>query len=313
MISDESVELEASLSRNGERFRRLPVRRGRMPPAGSGTASPGNTGGVKATRTSWVAFFLLAAAGVSCAQADETARYIEARDRTIQELKGVDEFDRAKFSALQTQLRELLGPFHREGFTGEGELNLHNLTDGLGFGRLDGLEYASRDERTAVLVTTQPLVTDWLPKFYEESDGNTLSSLLSREPDKLLTWAWGIEDKHFTLVRRLSVKKPKGMTTAMAFLGNLTADDGNYIPGSIIATIVRADRVYFVSQKLTTPLPVFEECDRRWQTLWDSGRADKDDAAFAAFNECYVARVVSTPAFQAARKQAQELIETFAR
>lgn len=270
---------------------------------------------ISKARIGWLASVATLLMAPAFAQADETARYIEARDQAIQELKGKEGSNSPKYDELETQLRKLLGPFRREGFSGKSSFNLSDLTGGFGFGRIDGLEYTSKDERTVVLVTTRVLVTDWLAKYYETSkqDKVTLDALLSREPARLLTWGWGIEDQHFTLFQPLPVEKPKNTTTTEAFLGHLTADDANYIPRSIIAVIAPAGRVYFVSQRLTTPLPAFEECDRRWQTLWESKRADFEDAASAAFNKCYVAHVASTPELAAARKQAQDLIESFAR
>lgn len=265
-------------------------------------------------RIGWLVLVAAILTASPFARADETDRYIEVRDRAVQKLKGDEEHGVREWRELQARMRKLIGPLRRKGFGGQGELNLHDLSGGFGFGRIDGLEFVSRDKRTDLLVTHPALVTDWLAKYYDPSaKGMSLDVLLSREPAKLLTWGWGIEDQHFTLAHRLPVEKSKGVTIVAAFLGDLTADDANYIPGSIIAVVGLADRVYFVSQRLTTPLPAFEECDRRWEALWQSKRSDFEDAASAEFIECYVAHVVSTPEFGAAAQQAQALVEDFAR
>jgi hypothetical protein len=269
---------------------------------------------ISKARIGWLALAAAILTAPAFARADETHRYIEVRDRAVQKLKGDEEHGVREWRELQARMRKLIGPLRRKGFGGQGEFNLHDLSGGFGFGRIDGLEFVSRDKRTDLLVTNQALVTDWLAKYYDPSAKDVpLDVLLSREPAKLLTWGWGIEDQHFSLVHRLPVEKPKGVMIVAAFLGNLSADDANYIPGNIIAVVGLADRVYFVSQRLTTPLPAFEECDRRWEAVWYSKRSDFDDAAFAEFNECYMAHVVSTPEFGAAGKQAQTLVEDFAR
>lgn len=272
------------------------------------------------------------------AQTVETARYIEARDRAIEESKAPYEAFVARFKEIETTqntataqtywnaegarlasleqeklssvaslLRSAVGPFSHEGFETEGTINLETLSPEGNFGRLDGLEYESRDGRTRILVTTRSLVSDWLGKFYQRPTNTVrgLLEVLSVEPQPFLTQAWAIEDQHFTLVERLPVRKPKGAAMAVVFLGELCAEDENYVPDSILAELVIGRRVYLISQSLLVKLPILNECDRQWQKLWD---AQKPDAAADAFSQCYASRVTSRPAFRDAVAQARQLI-----
>jgi hypothetical protein len=134
--------------------------------------------------------------------------------------------------------------------------------------------------------------------------------VLSLEAQEFLTRAWAIEDQHFNLVDRLPVSEPKGAGVAVVFLGELCAEDENYVPDSILAAVVIGERVYLISQSLLVRLPIVSECDRGWQKLWDSG---KYDAAASAFNQCYARHVTSTPGYKAALRQAQRLIDSLAR
>jgi hypothetical protein len=285
---------------------------------------------------------LLLMGGAALAQSTDTIRYIDARDHAIKESKPpyeafvaryqelettqnagtsqsywetqgarLGKLENRKLSSLEKLLRQAVGPFAHDGFGTRGTINLHTLYPELGFGRLDGLEYKSRDGRTQVLVTTRPLLSDWLGKFYERPTDTVqdLIQVLSLESREILTQAWAIEDQHFTLVDRLSVSEPKGTALAVAFLGELCAEDENYVPNSILAAVVIGERVYLISQSLAVRLPVLDECDRQWQKLWD---LDKYDAAALAFNQCYASRVASTPGHEAALLQAQQLIDRFA-
>ena len=95
-----------------------------------------------------------------------------------------------------------------------------------------------------------------------------------------------------------------------AFLGELSADDENYVPDSILAVFVRGDRVYLVSQSLSVGLPGLSDCDRQWQVLWDQR---KSEVAATAFNQCYASGVASTASYSAAVAQGQELVNSLDR
>jgi hypothetical protein len=274
------------------------------------------------------------------AQTIDTVRYIEARDQAIEESKAPYEAfvarykeiettqnmaaaemywktqgarlagrDHEKLSSLERLLRSAVGSFSHEGFETKGTINLETLSPEPNLGRLDGLEYESRDGRTKILVTTRSLVSDWLGKFYQRPTDAVrhLVEVLSVESQPFLTQAWAIEDQHFTLVDRLPVSKPKGAAMAVAFLGELCAADENYVPDSILAELVVGSRVYLISQSLSVKLPILDECDRQWQKLWD---ADKPDAAASAFNRCYASRSTSRPGYNDAVAQARRLIDS---
>jgi hypothetical protein len=286
----------------------------------------------------WLLLFVTASAAL--AQSPDTVRYIQARDRAIEESKSsyeafvaqyreiqttkntaaaeaywkiqggrLAELEREKLTSLKSLLTQAVGAFSGDGFGTEGAFNLDVLSPEGDFGRLDGLEYASRDGHGKVLITTRPLVSDWLGKFYRRPGigARDVIQVLSMESQAFLTQAWAIEDQHFTLVDRLPVRKPTGATLALAFLGELCAEDENYVPDSILAEAIIGERVYLVSQSLSVQLPTFKECDRQWQKLWDSGRID---AAALAFNRCYTRRATSSPAYKAAFSQAQQLMNS---
>ena len=267
-----------------------------------------------------VLFWVVWAVGAASAQSTDTVRYIEARDNAIEEFKApheapdarLAELEHERLGSLQNLLRQAVGPFVFEGVGTEGTINLDTLSPDGDFGRLDGLEYSSGDGRTKVLVTTQPLVRDWLGKFYERPTDAVRDPLqvLLLESQQFLTQAWAIEDQHFTFVDRLPVSAPKGAAIAVAFLGELCAEDENYVPDTIFAVVVIGERVYLISQSLLVRLPVFSECDRRWQKLWDSG---KDEAAASTFNQCYARHVTSRVDYKAALRQGQRLIDSLAR
>ena len=277
---------------------------------------------------------------VALAQTIDTVRYIETRDRAIEESKAPYEalfarykeiettqnraaaeryrktqgarlasLEREKLSSLERLLRSAVGSFSHEGFETEGRINLETLSPEGDFGRLDGLEYKSRDGRDKILVTTRSLVSDWLGKFYQRPTNaiRDLTGVLSVESQPFLTQAWAIEDQHFTVVDQLPVSKPKDATMAVAFLGELCAEDENYVPDSILAELVIGHRIYLISLSLSVKLPILNECDRQWQKLWD---AQKPDAAASAFNQCYASRVTSRHGYGDAVAQAQQLIDS---
>lgn len=197
--------------------------------------------------------------GTVPAQAVDTVRYIRLRDSAIEELKGPYEALAAQYQTLEkTQtmgardaywkahsaslyskeheelnvlerlLRKVVGPFAKRGFNANSTMNLETLLQEADFGRLDGLVYKSLDDHTQILVTTRPLVNDWLRKFYERPTGNArnLAEVLAADAQSFMTQAWAVEDQHFTLVSRLPLTEPKGTQIAVAFLGELSADDG---------------------------------------------------------------------------------------
>jgi len=269
-------------------------------------------------------------------------RYIEARDHAIEESKspyealtkrckeiekaqgmgaadscwkiqgaGLFERDRENLTSLERLLRQAIGPFSLEGFD-TGKINLETLTPEADLGRLDGLKYTSKDAQTTLLVTTRPLVNDWLGKFYDRPTVavRDLTGVLSMEPGPFMTQAWAIQDQHFDLVDHLPVTKPDHATLVAAFLGELCAEDENYVPDSVLAEVVFGDRVYLISQPVSIRLPTLDDCDRQWQKLWD---LRKPDDAATAFNQCYSSRVTASPAYRAAVEQAQRLVNSFSR
>jgi len=59
-----------------------------------------------------------------------------------------------KLSSLEASVAISCRVISREGFETKGTINLETLSPEGDFGRLDGLEYKSRDGRTKILVTT---------------------------------------------------------------------------------------------------------------------------------------------------------------
>jgi hypothetical protein len=239
----------------------------------------------------------------------EKARGMGASD-TCWKTQGAGLFqrDRKNLALLERLLRRVLGPSSLEGFD-SGTINLETLTPEANLGRLDGMKYTSKDGQSAVLITTNQLAVDWLGKFYERPTGEKrdLPGVLADEPGPFMTQAWAIQDQHFDIVDKLSINTPKAVTLAAAFVGELCAEDENYVPDTILVEVIKGDKVYLISQPVSDRLPTFSDCDRQWQELWDAG---KYDAAAAAFNRCYAARVSSTSAYMAAVAQAQRLIDS---
>lgn len=251
---------------------------------------------------------LLVAAGTANA-ATPAERYIVIRDGYISEANALPYTDDDAWNTrdtlwlddLEDRLKELLGPFVHRGFSPVAKNNLETLFPQLAFGRLDGLVYESRDKRTSILVTAPEIFQNWLTRIYDWPGGTrTIGS------DGVYSRAMGYDNRVVDL-GRIPVTVPAGANAATAMLGLWTADTSNEVPDIILATVVRDDRVFILSQELNTKLRRIPACDRVWQHHWDKNEALEADKAY---EDCFRSRVLHEKQFASVLRQTQALLNS---
>jgi len=132
----------------------------------------------------WIlAVFLLVMAVDARADSPEQ-RYLAARDAYIAKLASSSdtqafEREQAALKDLAGLLRPIVGPVKIKGLPAQAKSNLSTLSrDDSGFGQLDGLVFASRDERTRVVVTTPALLQHWMGEHREDGVPQTIATAL---------------------------------------------------------------------------------------------------------------------------------------
>jgi hypothetical protein len=283
---------------------------------------------------------LLALLAIPAKAASPEDAYLAARDDYIKRFEQSAHDDpsyeahQRALADLQAKLRQVVGPLSLKGFAAEGKISLEALDPGdEGFGVLDGLVYASADQKTRVLVTTTSLFDKWLAAhthFWPESPlPQDTGAALKR--DDFYTQAINT-DAAVLIYAEIPVNKPAWATLAVAVLDGRTQDAPPRVPDEVIVTVRRADRVFIVTANTAVAAGPIAACDALHARLAGEAQkasdadlaADTKDAALhekaeqlarkvnRAYPECFASDAPKASFFPALVKQAQALVDMLA-
>jgi hypothetical protein len=269
--------------------------------------------------------------------------YFAARDKAIAEVKTLvakgqdakaEAVQKTAFADLAKRLLAIVGPTSTKGFAREATINLTTLADEPGFGMLDGLSYAVKDQEGSRLVaTTKPLLAAWLKGHAGESDASLrvpedIEAAL--RSDNFYTFAIG-GDAALSRAAEIEVTKPPGADLAVAALGRWSQDIGPSPLDRLTAAVVKGDHVYIADIEPAAKTQEFPSC----QAIWDAADAKaeesdkahgKQEDAAAGGDErakiqekgsddwlaCAGRAVKTVPSYSQLRQEAQDLVDRMA-
>ena len=273
--------------------------------------------------------------------ASPEAAYLAARDKYIDKFKELDANGTIDDAAVAEQdaaiedlgklLRQVIGPFSAEGYSGEGNASLESLfPSDIGFGLLDGLVYAADDEKGELLVTTQGLLNQWLTALHDLAPDianvpATMEGALGSEV--FYTQAISV-DAAVGKYADIPIVKHGNASFAFAMLDARSQDIGPRVPDELIVSVVSGDRVFLVSADVDEAASI-PACDKIWQDF--ERKAEEAYAAYTAsdtkdeklfdaytkiqedgdsdFHRCFAERAKDAAFLPALTKRAQEIAD----
>ena len=237
---------------------------------------------------------------------------------------------------LQGSLRELVGPFHLDGFPAEGTIRPDDLIEGeVGNESLDGLYVESTDGSMQAVVSTKYLLAEWLART--DRSARDPRNLIPLEIGKAFaaelfyTWVFS-DDTHYYRMAELPVVLNGRDGVAKAFLYVRTNDTpAPYKPNGIAVAVQIADRVVVIKEGFkddfsATVMPTctaqyqrdsatagvllkeYQESPGRDQKLFDRYQT-LDDAANLAYQKCFQGLVSEQPYYSSLVRRAQALVD----
>lgn len=255
--------------------------------------------------------------------------YIAARDAYLKQFKEGDipgdEMTRKHQRALddlEARLRTIVGPSELKGFPKQGKVNLDSLAEGdQGFGLLDGLVYASSDNKTRIVVTTRELLDRWLAAHRSWwGDKNDMPKGLepALKSEAFYTQALST-DAYFYEFGDIPLARPAG-TFAFATLVGRAQDVGRQTPGEVVVTLLRGGRAYVIVAPVAATAATTPQCVQSWKTAEERAQhaeGDKGeglrDVGYRDYLRCFAAQAPRRGYFPALTKQAQGLIDMLPR
>ena len=269
--------------------------------------------------------------------------YFNARDGYIKKFKVIDgagpindaamkEHDSA-LAELQKQMRAIIGPVAIKGITTPGVINLSTLfPSDMGFGVLDGMLFASADEKTRIIVTTAPILEKWL-RAHKEWLGDKTANVPQVANDALASEAFYNQairtDAAVMRFAPMTIAKPANATFVYAMLAARSQDDNPPTPDEIFVTVVQDGRIYLANaqvqekfkqipvcndvrkeqgKKADNALAAYQAADKKDEKKMDEFSAMREQAD-VLFLRCFATRASGQPAYAAAIRQAQSLLE----
>ncbi len=231
------------------------------------------------------------------------------------------EFDALKVrlsAELDTTLRQVIGSLATpKSFSGQGEWS-PGLGCGLGMDALDGIAFWNGklgEQAETVLVTTDGILRRWLGA----AGGSHIR--LQNDPDAgfrdgRLSAADIYQDGWMAPFAFLAIAKPPSVDAATVFLGQGGNGNLNWPPQLLSAYVRKGERIHVGHFNLATPFAPLEACDAPRRAAESKARSAEHeqwtrlmDEALEAFNKCWDARGRDQPAFAAALRQAQSLVD----
>ena len=288
--------------------------------------------------------FFAAAAAPPSPQSSPTDTYISARDRYIAEFKahppqGYDgKREALVFADLDRLIKLAVPAWTAPGFPATGKINLSALDDNeMGLSVLNGLVYSAGD--TAVIVTNRALLMRWLADRHNTADGAAkipVAIPAAFRTEDFWTFA-SFNDAAAQLYGLMLVKVPSGTDMATAelavFAQDLAMDAG---PNTLLAAVVRGDRVFVATQKITATLVKPPVCKKAMDLmLAKSAAALKDyqdslkskpagkvkniphvddyialeERADREYRACFAHHLMEQPNYAAIQREAQALVD----
>ncbi len=193
----------------------------------------------------------------------------------------VDAADAAALADLQKRLIEIIGPVAIPGFPGPAKINLETLGSGVGFGKLDGLEFTAGNAEDApfVVVTTKTLLQAWLKRRAADPDASqrvpaAIDAAL--RSNSFYTFAIS-SDAAFSIAADLDIAEP-GADFAYAALGRWAQDIGPSPLDHVVVAVGKGVRAYFADFVAKARVQDVPACKAVW---------DKAEAAAEKFDEAY--------------------------
>jgi hypothetical protein len=257
--------------------------------------------------------------------------YIKAFEhREFNDDSAYDEHKRA-LDDLAAQLRQVIGPIDIKGFAGDGQIHLDTLVaSDEDFGRLDGLVYASADDKAHVLATTASLFAKWLRAHKDWWDKNPLPQDVraALRSDDFYTQALTNGSAVITYAE-IPVAKPAQATIAFTMLAARTQSEVPRVPDEMIVFVMQGGKVFVVSAQTGVAAQPIAACDKvrqQFKTRAERVRSayakpgSKDQALFdastqledegdRAYRQCFARRAPQERFFAALTKQAQALVD----
>ena len=258
-------------------------------------------------------------------------KYIETRDHYIEYFKKSDVKyeennieDRRGLSALENQLKAIIGPIIVKGFSTQGEFSWVTLMDNYyeGLQPIDGLRFESKGKET-LIVTSKDLLKYYLKlhefpiKFSELSKtGNFFASVLEN-------------DAAVNYFSEIPVKSANNQTYASVFLGLSAQDIGDFTPENLYIFVAKGNQILMVVAPTNIKVNQIPQC----KEIWDASAKSSEQAlkiyrasnlknekafedhtryeqkGFEEYKECYGREVKNQQFFAPLTNQAQSIID----
>jgi hypothetical protein len=207
--------------------------------------------------------------------------YIAARDAAIAKLKAaiqaekrgptdsyganilaIDDQARAK---LERQMLVIVGPVAIKGLKEKGTLNLDTLIEGdEDFGVLDGLLYASTDNKTSVIVTTDSMFQRWLlehKNWWGKDRSDIPQEPAAAVKESAFYTQAVVTDSAIIRFAELPIRKPAGATFAFAMLAARTQSEIPAKADEIFVALAHGGRVFVGRTQSFDPVGPIASCD----------------------------------------------------
>jgi hypothetical protein len=285
-----------------------------------------------------IALLVSISAAAGAASLEES--YFAARDGYIEKFKAADpNDDRVRKEEelarddLQGQLRRIVGTSDIKDFSTPAKSNLDTLFNGdAGFGQLDGLIYASEDDKTHIVVTTEALLGHWL-REHKDWWGPAVANVPQDVEAALKSEAFYTQalntDAAISKYAELPLPKPAQAKFAFAMLAARSQDIGPHTPDEIIVSVVKDGRMFVVTAPANAKVDPVPACERIWRDASrNAAKAHeayvasgmKDDKLFeqstrieeegdAAFRRCFAQQAKGRNFVTALTRQAQDLVD----
>jgi hypothetical protein len=272
--------------------------------------------------------------------------YRDVRDAAIAKIKGaiqaekrgptdsyganIQTMDEQARASLERQMRVIVGPVAIKGLQERGTLNLDTLIEGdESFGVLDGLIYASADDKTHVIVTTDNLFQRWLIQ-HKDWWGKDRSDMPQEPGAAVKESAFYsqavVTDAAIIRFAELPVRRPAGAAFAFAMLAARTQSEAPAKADEIFIAVAHGGRVYIGQTKRLDPVGPIASCDAiraelvkkadaaaQQQDLDDTKRQEKSDSlrgkSETDFLRCFAEQASRQNSFAGAVSAAQDLID----
>ncbi len=269
--------------------------------------------------------------------------YIAARDRAIGDIKRTEKTlspeawskkQDVATTDLLARLKSVIGEISLPGLPATAKLNNDTLSaSDEGFGKLDGLLFATEDYRTSAVVTTEGLLKRWLTahrNWWKGLPNPPVGADAALKSTEFYTQGLSA-DAQVVKFADLPVGATTGSTRTHALLAARTQDMSPRLPDEFYISVARDGRVIILNARVATPITPIAACDvlksateKRIQAFDESSRknvmkggdyADTIDKlrmrGDAEYLKCFAERASGEPFYEKAVAEARALIDAF--